>query len=188
MFEKWNSNEHERRMRFIGKLIGTGKTLDIGAYRGNLFEYLSIGRKDYYPIDAYKVKFKNAITQDLNKSTKLPYPDGYFDNVAFIGTIEHLFYPEEILSEIRRVMKPSGRAFISFPDDNHWYWKLIAHTFSNLDVPFDELKCFHHWFFGKKCMRELLGRYFKIQKEIPYCGSYGRFIGGHSEIVFVVRK
>lgn len=43
----------------------------------------------------------------------LPFADSYFDAVVFLEVIEHLFDPYGALSEIKRVLKPSGKLVIS---------------------------------------------------------------------------
>lgn len=191
MFEKWNQKESLRRAKFTANLLGNlnGKLLDIGAYKGELSKFLP--NIEYYPLDVYDLKkeFKNAVKQNLNEDTNLSFKDNFFDYVVFIGTLEHLFFPEKILKEINRILKSDGFAIISFPNDNNWYWKLVAHTFHNLDMSFDELKFMHHWFFGEKSSQTLLQKYFKIISKSYYNGIYGRFIPfAKSEIFYKVVK
>ncbi len=177
MNEKWNPRESIRRARFTAHLIGnvSGKLLDIGAYKGELSEYLPI-HLVYQPLDIYDLtkKFKNAVVQDLNRETRLPFKSNFFDVVVCIGTLEHLFHPEKVMAEIRRVLKPDGMAIISLPNDNSIYMKFL-HLFNNLDVPFDELKYLHHWFFSKGNARAFVEKYFTVKEELGYAGIYGRY-------------
>lgn len=46
----------------------------------------------------------------------LPFRDGTFDFVIATEVIEHVRYPYKLLREIRRVLKPSGRALLSTPN------------------------------------------------------------------------
>jgi O-antigen biosynthesis protein len=46
----------------------------------------------------------------------LPYPEGCFDVVVALGTVEYLEQPEELVREARRVLKPDGVLLISAPD------------------------------------------------------------------------
>ncbi len=41
-------------------------------------------------------------------ATKLPFPDGTFDNVHASWLLEHVPVPEKVIAEIHRVMKPGG--------------------------------------------------------------------------------
>jgi SAM-dependent methyltransferase len=46
----------------------------------------------------------------------LPYPDGNYDVVVALGLIEYLDRPEELVAEVRRVLKKDGVLVVSFPD------------------------------------------------------------------------
>jgi len=177
MFECWCQKESLRRAKFTANLLGNynGKILDIGAYKGELSKFLS--DVEYYPLDLYDLrrKFKNAIVQDLNKDKKLHFKSNFFDYVVCIGTLEHLFYPEEIMKEIKRVLKPKRIAILSFPNDVSFYMKIL-HLFNDLDIPFEKLKFMHHWFFGINSIRKLVSKHFKVLKEKGYVGLYGRIL------------
>ena len=45
---------------------------------------------------------------------RLPFVDGAFDLVVCLGVISYVEHLPDVLSEIRRVLKPEGRALISF--------------------------------------------------------------------------
>ena len=49
-------------------------------------------------------------------ATALPFPDAHFDVAVSFETIEHLTGQEEMLAEIRRVLKPDGFLVISSPN------------------------------------------------------------------------
>jgi len=53
------------------------------------------------------------IVADLNKT--LPLPDGFADAVFLFGVIYILENPEEVLKEIRRILKSEGRLLMSAP-------------------------------------------------------------------------
>lgn len=48
---------------------------------------------------------------------ELPYPDGHFDRVYASEVLEHVTDPARVLAEMRRVLKPDGRAVVSFPNE-----------------------------------------------------------------------
>lgn len=61
-------------------------------------------------------------------ATKLPWPDGWFGLVTSTDVFEHVSYRQQelIASEIKRVLKPGGNAFVSVPNrlqlfDEHNY-------------------------------------------------------------------
>ena len=53
------------------------------------------------------------VVQDLNKNPMLPYPDNTYDFVTCVVSADYLNRPLEVFSEIRRVLKPGGKAIIS---------------------------------------------------------------------------
>lgn len=63
--------------------------------------------------------------QNLNQQPKLPLPDVDFDAVLITVSIQYLQYPEAVLSEIYRVLKPDGIVIISF-SNRMFYQKAIA--------------------------------------------------------------
>ncbi|MGL5795679.1 MAG: class I SAM-dependent methyltransferase [Waterburya sp.] len=63
--------------------------------------------------------------QNLNQNPKLPLEDADFDAVLITVSIQYLQYPEAILSEILRILKPNGVVIISF-SNRMFYQKAIA--------------------------------------------------------------
>jgi SAM-dependent methyltransferase len=63
--------------------------------------------------------------QDLNHNPKLPLEDADFDAVLIAVSIQYLQYPEAVLSEIYRILKPNGVVIISF-SNRMFYQKAIA--------------------------------------------------------------
>ena len=46
----------------------------------------------------------------------LPYADGYFDYVFSASVLEHVTDVQALLHDVARVLKPGGRAYLSFPN------------------------------------------------------------------------
>ncbi len=63
--------------------------------------------------------------QNLNQNPKLPLEDADFDAVLITVSVQYLQYPEAVLSEIYRVLKPDGVVIISF-SNRMFYQKAIA--------------------------------------------------------------
>ncbi len=63
--------------------------------------------------------------QNLNQQPKLPLPCADFDAVLITVSIQYLQYPEAVLSEIYRVLKPDGMVIISF-SNRMFYQKAIS--------------------------------------------------------------
>ena len=49
---------------------------------------------------------------------ELDLSDGGFDKLICTEVLEHSFEPDEILSEMRRLLRPGGRAVVTFPNDH----------------------------------------------------------------------
>lgn len=51
---------------------------------------------------------------DLNVDPQLPFEEGTFDAVTCAVSVQYLTRPEEVFSEVRRVLKPGGVCVVSF--------------------------------------------------------------------------
>jgi SAM-dependent methyltransferase len=58
---------------------------------------------------------------------RFPFADGSFDNLFHTEVLEHIYHPEEFLSECRRVLKPSGTMFFTVPFQARYHY--IPHDF-----------------------------------------------------------
>ena len=65
----------------------------------------------------------NNVSADLRiyNGTDFPFPDNTFDHVVSFSVMEHVSYPEKVISEMLRVLKPSGRILLTLP--NKYYPK-----------------------------------------------------------------
>ena len=70
-------------------------------------------------------RLDSYFVQNLNQSPQLPLDDADFDAVLITVSIQYLQYPEAVLSEIYRVLKPNGVVIISF-SNRMFYQKAIA--------------------------------------------------------------
>ena len=52
--------------------------------------------------------------RDLNVDPTLPYDDESFDVVCNVVSVDYLVKPQEFFAEVHRVLRPGGRALISF--------------------------------------------------------------------------
>ena len=70
-------------------------------------------------------RLDHYFVQNLNQNPKLPLKDADFDAVLITVSIQYLQYPEAVLSEIYRILKPNGVVIISF-SNRMFYQKAIA--------------------------------------------------------------
>lgn len=99
-----------------GVAAATGLVLDIGAADRWITPHLSRDT-NYLALDypATGNEFYGARPDVFADAARLPFGDSSVDNVVCLEVIEHLRDPAAALSEIQRVLKPGGRAWISAP-------------------------------------------------------------------------
>jgi SAM-dependent methyltransferase len=98
-----------------------GDTLEIGCGYGVLARTF-IGRtRSYAGLDLTEEQARaiirlggSGVVGDIHD---LPFGDGSFDIVVGDNVVEHALDPERVLSEVRRVLRPGGRAFFVVPLD-----------------------------------------------------------------------
>jgi len=101
------------------KIKPKSKLLDIGCGRGEFLKgFIDSGLKGY-GVDRSQSAKKycpeaELFIADLEKE-KLPFPDNYFDVVYSKSVIEHFYYPEKLVEEIYRVLKPGGMVITMCP-------------------------------------------------------------------------
>ena len=93
--------------------------LDIGCGRGEfLAGFIKCGVKGY-AVDQSAVARKYCPEAELRNSDiendGIPYPDDFFDVVYSKSVIEHFHYPERLVKEMYRILKPGGLAITLCP-------------------------------------------------------------------------
>jgi ubiquinone/menaquinone biosynthesis C-methylase UbiE len=71
----------------------------------------------------------DGVVYDLNTPERLPYDDASIDAVLILDVVEHVTSPAELLSEVRRVLKPRGilYCFVPCEGDSLSIWNLLDH-------------------------------------------------------------
>ena len=100
------------------QLVPQSKVLDIGAYPPHLFKALSHLGHQVWGISSPHEAIKHPHIKTLNIENKVfPFKSNYFDLVLFTEIIEHLtVHPQKVLSQIKRVLKPSGYLLLTTPN------------------------------------------------------------------------
>lgn len=106
------------------------KVLDVGCAGGYLGEYLiNQKRCEVWGIepnnqDAGIAKTKNykiVISKKIEEAISgIEFLDQSFDFILLADVLEHLSKPEELLSEIKKKLKPEGKILISLPNIAHY--------------------------------------------------------------------
>lgn len=153
------------------------KILDIGCWNDYIyFKDLPI---KYYGLDLVKaVDMPRFVRQDLNKNPKLPFKDNFFDGIFCFEVLEHLCFPEKIINEIKRVIKPNGLILISLPNDYaidaRFKFLLGKDVLTQLNIKGEISDYRHRTIFKASTARRWIEKFFKIDE--IFC--YGRFSGG----------
>lgn len=123
----------KERLRYCLPESIAGQTiLDIGCGPGVQIPYLAakntlIGLDiSKHALDRAKANGYIGVEANLD-GCALPFKDGQFDIVVATDILEHLFGPDEVAREIRRVLKPGGFALISVPNhfDLGMRWRIL---------------------------------------------------------------
>ena len=96
------------------------KFLDIGCGRGEFLQGFIDRGVQGHGVDRSRAAEKYCPEADLRtadlENEKLPYPDNYFDVIYSKSVIEHFYYPEKLVQEMYRVLRPGGLAITLCPD------------------------------------------------------------------------
>jgi SAM-dependent methyltransferase len=125
--------------------------LDIGCGNGGMLRYLKgLGWRHLHGLDisAYAIDRLRAegIEMHFGRLPSVPLQGEAFDVVIASAVLEHVIRRKAFIREVRRILKPLGRAFIIVPD--------------NCLGPIDEPE--HCIKYTKHSLRGFLGRYFDI--------------------------
>jgi SAM-dependent methyltransferase len=148
----------EERMELVAK-YSTGRVLDIGCGKDNLFIRNWIAHPDSVGIDVYSYDGVEQVHQDM---TKLPYPDGSFDTVTLIAVGGHI--PQNVrvaeFAEITRVLKPGGTLLMT---EGEPVTQTVGHLWRH----------FSYALIGKKDMDSERG----MEEDEQYCMPYEEILG-----------
>jgi ubiquinone/menaquinone biosynthesis C-methylase UbiE len=68
---------------------------------------------------ATKTYGAEGLTFEVGDATRMPFPSRSFDNAYMLAVFEHIPDSEKLLREIRRVLKPGGKLFVSVTENNY---------------------------------------------------------------------
>ncbi|MBD3327558.1 methyltransferase domain-containing protein [candidate division KSB3 bacterium] len=118
-----------------------GRILDVGCGTGNFLAQLR-KRGDW---DVQGLDVAPKAVEYARRRLKLPiflgtleearYPTASFDVVTLWNVVEHLHYPLQTLTEVRRILHPDGILAFSVPDAGSWDARLFEEDWVGLDPP-----------------------------------------------------
>lgn len=101
----------------LGRPVRGYRSLDIGCGNGGISSHFA-RENEHYGVDIADRRREDAkgFVFRLVESERLPFADGFFDIVISHHVIEHVPDQALHLSEIRRVLKPRGVAYLATPN------------------------------------------------------------------------
>ena len=116
----------EKIIELIKEPLKNKKILDIGCSGGEFGVYLRKRGAHVTGVDISS-KFINEAKKNLDKAHKvdlndgkLPFKNNQFDLVIASEVLEHLFRPNRIIKESKRVIKKGGKIVFSTPNLLYW--------------------------------------------------------------------
>ncbi len=130
-FER-ESLEHGRGYRFedvyaqlrpfarVWSELGVRRALDVGCAKGGLVSALVDEGIDAYGVDVSEYALEASPVRGRLRwvdvqSEDIPFPQGFFDLVITLETVEHLEHPERLLADAYRVVRFGGLLYVTTP-------------------------------------------------------------------------
>ncbi|OGM27013.1 hypothetical protein A3D00_01930 [Candidatus Woesebacteria bacterium RIFCSPHIGHO2_02_FULL_38_9] len=163
----WKYDRNKMLPEFFPHTADNKKILDLACGSGEVASFFaSLGYK-VWGIDISENSIKNVKrlnignfrVKDLDDG-KLPYETSFFDAVFWGDGIEHVFNPEGVLKEVKRVLKPKGVVVVSTPNTSYWLYRW--HYLKTGEIPNTEghigpiWRSGHIRFFNHKLLSDLL--------------------------------
>lgn len=142
------------RDTILGELSDDAVVLDLGAGAGIVEQTRFRGQaKHISGVDLDRRVLENPYLDEakVGDGERLPFDDASFDVVFCNNVLEHLEHPDQVFSEVVRVLKPGGVFLAKTPNRTH-YVPLIA-------------SCTPHWF--HQMVNKMRGR--SVEDTFPTC-------------------
>jgi SAM-dependent methyltransferase len=118
----------------------SGKALDIGCGRGLLLARL---RDMGWQVEGTELSDnaarygRDVLNLDIHTKPvhEVGFADASFDMVIIWHVLEHLYAPQEMLREIRRILKPDGALLVAVPNFGSWEARFGKRHWFHLNVP-----------------------------------------------------
>ena len=156
--------------RVIEKMRGDReiKILDAGCGEGHLLEKISErGYNNLFGVDVTDVALESAAKRvpkaelSLQDISKFSFEDKSFDIVVCTEVIEHVENYNEVLTELKRILKDDGLLILTFPNEPLCVAMRIA--FLRRPIPKD-----HVSFYSVRKMKKLVGLRLKEKINLPW--------------------
>jgi SAM-dependent methyltransferase len=159
---------HDQQIDLCDRVI-----LDLGCGKGGYASTIAMeSNAKVIGIDLHPPSNLKNVFFVKSNALEIPLADKSVDFILCASLIEHVPDPNDLLKEIRRILKDDGRVYLSFPP---FYSPVGGHQFS----PF-------HWFGEKPALWIYNTRTQK--KGLPKVGSYSKIAGDWGLYVLTIKK
>lgn len=143
----------KKKLKLINSQGVKGKLLDIGAGTG---DFLAVAKSDGWQTVGIEPSAKAkeiAIKKGVNFAQDLAsLESNSFDIITMWHVLEHVPNLEEYISELKRLIKPSGTIIIAVPNFKSYDAKYYGEFWAAFDVPR------HLWHFSKTAIQKLFAK------------------------------
>jgi len=114
----------------------------------------------------------------MGMAQDIPVADGAFDAVVCTEVIEHAPYPDRVIGEIARVLKPGGILVLTFPNEKvrAFAYPIVKMLGINTEVE-NEVTLYSY---SRRDMTEIMARHLRIERSftIPFLVPFTFFLVG----------
>jgi 2-polyprenyl-3-methyl-5-hydroxy-6-metoxy-1,4-benzoquinol methylase len=143
----------KKKLKLINSQSAKGKLLDIGAGTG---DFLAVAKNDGWQTVGIEPSAKAkeiAIKKGVNFAPDLAsLESNSFDIITMWHVLEHVPNLEEYISELKRLIKPTGTIIIAVPNFKSYDAKYYGEFWAAFDVPR------HLWHFSKTAIKKLFAK------------------------------
>jgi len=178
-YDEFNKNRFEVHKLTFDLIASNSRVLDIGCATGYFAKELLTKNCETWGVDKNRSATKKAAKYckevtvcNLDEAISLPVPKKYFDYVIMLDVMEHLLYPEKILSIVKKHLKRDGRIIVSVPNIAHasirWMLFMGKFEYANTGI----LDNTHVKFYTRRSFEKLLKQNgYKTLNMVPTNGA-----------------
>jgi len=140
ILEELNKGIALLKVRKISRYKKKGVILDLGCGRGLLLSMLKARGWNCFGVEQSDelIRFiteKYGIEMRKEDPEEWDFPEKKFDIVYIYHVLEHIPYPDEVLKEVRKIIKDDGILMVGVPSTSSIQFKISRSKWYHLDVP-----------------------------------------------------